>query len=77
MAAYAMHGQKFSCTPAQEVDGRCPISTGEQALRLYNLDKDAGMNLMALGVTAIVYRIVAYAVLKVARMRWDLKMLGC
>ncbi|KAH0536600.1 hypothetical protein FGG08_006533 [Glutinoglossum americanum] len=76
MAAYSMHGQKFSCSPTQEVDGQCPISSGEQVLKLYNLDKDAGMNLMALGVIALAYRMIALAVLKVARMRWDFEILG-
>jgi hypothetical protein len=75
MAPYSMHGQKFSCTPAQEVGGRCPISTGEQVLKLYNLDKNAGMNLLALGITAIIYRAVAFAVLGVARIRWNFEKL--
>ncbi|KAI9776803.1 MAG: hypothetical protein M1839_009354 [Geoglossum umbratile] len=75
MAVYALRGQEFGCTPAQKVDGQCPISTGEQVLKLYNLDKNARMNLMALGITAVVYRLAAYAVLKVARTHWDFDIL--
>ncbi|KAI9869134.1 MAG: hypothetical protein M1813_002958 [Trichoglossum hirsutum] len=75
-AVYAMRGQTFGCTKAQEVDGLCPIRTGEQVLRLYNLNKNPGMNLMALGITTVVYRVVAFAVLKSARMQWDLKVPG-
>jgi ABC-2 type transporter len=71
MAAYSMHGRKFTCKLSQKVNGECPISTGEQVLELYNLDKNPGMNLMALVITTVVYRVVAYAVLKVARMHWD------
>lgn len=68
LAPYAMRNQQFTCMDAQRLpDGRCPIENGRQVLQLYNLDKDAAMNVMALGVCTIVYRIVAYAVLKVMR----------
>lgn len=67
MAIYSLQGQRFTCTPAQEIDGQCPISTGEQVLKLYSLDKDAGLNLMALGITTLVYRLLAYGVLMFAR----------
>jgi hypothetical protein len=36
-------------------------------LQLYNLDKNAPMNVMALGICTIAYRLVAYAMLKVMR----------
>jgi ABC-type multidrug transport system ATPase subunit len=73
LAAYSMRGQIFSCRPEQQVDGRCPLSTGEEVLALYNLEIDAGMNLLALGVTTVVYRIVAFALLWLAKMPFDLK----
>ncbi|KAI9767682.1 MAG: hypothetical protein M1840_005554 [Geoglossum simile] len=76
MAAYSMPGQNFTCAPSQKVNGECPISVGEQVLELYNLDKNPRMNLIALGVTTVVYRVVAYAVLKMARTHWDLDILG-
>lgn len=68
LAPYSLRHQQFTCTPAQRLsDGSCPISTGQEVLELYNLDKDAAMNIMALGVCTIAYRLVAYALLKVIR----------
>ncbi|KAI2792908.1 putative ABC transporter ATP-binding protein/permease [Penicillium oxalicum] len=68
LAPFSMHGQVFDCTPSQQLaDGSCPISTGEQVLDLYNLNKDGPMNVMALGVCTIIYRLVAYLFLKAMR----------
>lgn len=68
LAPYSLHGQKFHCSAAQQLaDGSCPITSGEQVLRLYNLDKSGPMNIMALGVCTIIYRFVAYAFLKAMR----------
>ncbi|KAK2734924.1 hypothetical protein FQN57_001421 [Myotisia sp. PD_48] len=65
LAPYSMTGRYFTCADHQRLpDGRCPIDTGEQVLALYNLEKNPEINLMALGVCAIVYRLVAYALLK-------------
>jgi hypothetical protein len=68
LAPYAMRDQHFSCTASQLLaNGTCPIQTGQQVLQLYNLDKNAPMNVMALGICTIAYRLVAYAMLKVMR----------
>lgn len=68
MAHYALQGQHFDCSAAERLaDGDCPITTGEQVLKLYNLDKNGPMNVMALGVCTIIYRCVAYAFLKAMR----------
>lgn len=68
LAPYSMKHTSFFCTPTQQLaDGSCPITSGQQVLDLYNLDKDGPMNIMALGVCTIAYRIVAYALLKVIR----------
>lgn len=68
LASYSMANHHFTCSDSQRMpSGNCPIETGEQALKLYNLDKNPEMNLMALGVCTIVYRVVAYGLLKVAR----------
>jgi len=37
---------------------------------LYNLNTNPGLNIMALGVCAVVYRLVAYLLLKFLRTRW-------
>lgn len=68
LAPYSMHDQHFDCTPSQRLaDGHCPIQTGEQVLDLYNLNTDGAMNVLALGVCTLVYRVVAYAFLKAMR----------
>ncbi|EGC42301.1 ABC transporter [Histoplasma capsulatum var. duboisii H88] len=68
LASYSMANHHFTCGDSQRMpSGNCPIETGEQALKLYNLDKNPEMNLMALGICTIVYRVVAYGLLKVAR----------
>jgi ABC-type multidrug transport system ATPase subunit len=71
LASQAFRGQKFTCLDFQKLpNGRCPQETGEEVLQLYNLDKSLGLNLMALGIVTIVYRIVAYLVLKAKREKW-------
>ncbi|KMU90335.1 ATP-binding cassette sub-family G member 5 [Coccidioides immitis H538.4] len=69
LAPYAMTGQVFTCTDAQRLpNGNCPIETGEQVLMLYNQDdKNPAINVMALGLVAIGYRLVAYLLLKAMR----------
>ncbi|KAL1643823.1 hypothetical protein SLS61_009139 [Didymella pomorum] len=70
MAPYTLRDQQFSCKDWQKINGQCPITTGQQVLDLYKLDKDPEMYLMALGICAIVYRFLAYVVLKCVKERW-------
>lgn len=68
---YTLRGQVFTCNEYQRLpSGKCPIETGEQVLRLYHLDGNAGLNLLALALCAIVYRAVAYLLLKAKRSHW-------
>lgn len=68
LAPYSMHGQVFHCSDSQRLaSGSCPVDSGEQVLKLYNLDKSGPMNVMALGVCTIIYRVVAYAFIKAMR----------
>ncbi|KAF3051314.1 hypothetical protein E8E11_005378 [Didymella keratinophila] len=70
MASYTLRDQQFTCEDWQKINGQCPITTGQQVLDLYKLDKDPEMYLMALGICAIVYRFLAYVVLKCVKERW-------
>lgn len=71
VAPYTLRGVVFSCTEAQKLpDGQCPIATGEAALKLYNLDGNAGLNLLAVGICVVVYRMLAFLVLKARVTRW-------
>lgn len=64
LASYSMQGQTFTCTEVQRLpNGQCPIADGAQVLALYNLDKNAGLNLMGLGICTVAYRLLAYALL--------------
>jgi len=72
LAPYTLTGIRFTCPDAQKLpNGECPISTGEQVLSLYNLDANAGLNLMALGLCVVAYRMLAYVLLVARRTRWD------
>ncbi|OJD15631.1 hypothetical protein AJ78_04123 [Emergomyces pasteurianus Ep9510] len=68
LAGYSVAGHHFTCSDSQRLpNGSCPIETGEQALKLYNLNKNPEMNLMALGICTILYRLVAYGLLRIIR----------
>ena len=72
LAPYSLQGVKFSCDASQKKNnarGECPLETGEQVLRLYGLDKNAGLNILALGITVVVYRILAFGILAVKKRR--------
>ncbi|TVY36606.1 putative ABC transporter ATP-binding protein/permease [Lachnellula occidentalis] len=65
---YSLRHLTFHCTSAQRLpDGTCPITTGKQVLDLYALDTNPAM---ALGICTLVYRLLAYALLKGMRMHW-------
>ncbi|KAI9730845.1 MAG: hypothetical protein M1834_005563 [Cirrosporium novae-zelandiae] len=73
VASYAMDGQTFTCGQAERLsNGQCPISTGQDVLDLYNLDANPWLNLVGTAIATVVYRVVAYLLLKLARTHWDL-----
>jgi hypothetical protein len=75
LAPYSLRDITFTCNDSQRLpNGECTISTGQQVLQLYDLDTNPGMNLMALGVCTLVYRLLAFLLLKAMRTHWpDLK----
>lgn len=73
LAPYTLDGFHFTCSPDQKVGGRCPIETGEDALALFGLQgSSAWKNLVALVACTVVYRLVAYAVLRVKMAQWGI-----
>ena len=59
---------EFTCTDAQRLpDGSCPIQTGRQVLDLFNYHTSLGSNIWALVAVTVAYRLVAYAVLRLAK----------
>ncbi|KAG8529412.1 uncharacterized protein KY384_006049 [Bacidia gigantensis] len=70
LAPYSFKGVTFHCEDHQRMpNGECPIGTGEEALKVYNFETNPALNLLALGVCVVAYRLLAYLILKVARMR--------
>ncbi|KAK2761146.1 hypothetical protein FQN54_001667 [Arachnomyces sp. PD_36] len=62
---YVMEGLNFTCDDDQRLqDGKCPVETGRDVLRLYNLDHDPMPYVAALGGCIVVYRFLAYLTLK-------------
>ena len=77
LAPYSMEGVVLGCKDNQRLpNGRCPVEDGKEALRLYGLDTNPGLQLMALGILTVAYRVVAYLLLKVVRTRWGWGALG-
>lgn len=71
IAPYALRNEKFYCKPEQQLaNGTCPIETGKQVLELYDFDVDPVVNVAALAGCLVVYRLLAWLLLKLARARW-------
>ncbi|KAL2887560.1 hypothetical protein HOO65_050681 [Ceratocystis lukuohia] len=70
VAAYSLRGVKFTCDDTQRrPDGRCQIATGEDALELYHLNDDPVKNVIALAACVVIYRLLAWGLLKAVKRR--------
>jgi hypothetical protein len=71
LAPYSLSAIIFTCNDNQKLpNGQCPITTGKEVLQLYKLDSDPGLNIAALGVVTVLYRVLAYLLLKAVRGHW-------
>ncbi|KAI1763104.1 P-loop containing nucleoside triphosphate hydrolase protein [Hypoxylon sp. FL1150] len=71
LAPFSLRGVTFTCDDSQRLpNGQCTIETGEQVLDLYKLNVDPVVNIGALAATIVVYRLVAWLLLRLARTRW-------
>ncbi|KAL8287852.1 hypothetical protein RB600_003672 [Gaeumannomyces tritici] len=71
VAPFTLRGVEFSCEDAQRLpNGACRIATGEDVLDLYKLNVNGGHNLAYLAACAVVYRLVAWALLRAVRTKW-------
>ncbi|KAI0598439.1 ABC transporter [Biscogniauxia sp. FL1348] len=71
LASFSLRGVAFTCNDGQRLpDGSCAIETGEQVLDLYKLNVDGVVNLIALAATVVIYRLLAWAMLRLVRTRW-------
>ncbi|WYZ43271.1 hypothetical protein EsH8_VI_000970 [Colletotrichum jinshuiense] len=72
LAPYSLESVTFTCNDGQRLpNGRCPIETGEDVLNLYKFNVDPKVNIAALAGCVVVYRLVAWALLRAARTRLD------
>lgn len=66
MTEYMLAGRRFSCADSERLDGgSCPVSAGEEVLRLYKMDGDPSYNLIGLAVCLVAYRVTAYVAVKI------------
>ncbi len=72
---YAFRGLVFSCDDDQRLaDGTCAVSSGEQVLDMFELGGiNAQLNLGAIVVAMVLYRLLAYAVLKIVKAKFKVE----
>ncbi|OLN97692.1 putative ABC transporter ATP-binding protein/permease [Colletotrichum chlorophyti] len=72
LAPYSLESVTFTCNDAQRLpNGRCPVETGEDVLNLYKFNVDPNVNMAALAGCVVVYRLVAWALLRAARLHLE------
>lgn len=68
---YSLERQTFTCEDYQKLpNGRCPIETGEDVMRVYDYKFDPELNMVYVAAVTVAYRLVAYLVLKAKKMSW-------
>ncbi|CAF3484152.1 hypothetical protein SNK03_012781 [Fusarium graminearum] len=71
VAPYSLRGIEFTCNNEQRLEnGKCPIETGQDVLELYSFDVDPVVNIACLAACVVVYRLLAWGLLKIARTHW-------
>jgi hypothetical protein len=71
LAPYSLRHITFTCSAEQRLpNGECTITNGMQVLRLYDLDVNPEVNIAGLAACTVVYRLLAYLLLKGMRMHW-------
>lgn len=65
VAYYSMRSLSFKCNFHDE---SCPISTGEEALKLYKFDESPVTSIIGMVACVVTYRILAWILLKVSKM---------
>ncbi len=72
---YTFRGLVFSCDDGQRLaDGTCAVSSGEQVLDTFELGGiNAQLNLGAIVVAMVLYRLLAYGVLKLVKAKFKVE----
>lgn len=64
----------FYCKPEQlAADGTCPVTSGEDVLKLYDLDVNTTAYVVGMVACLVIYRILAYGLLRLKLMHWRLR----
>lgn len=70
----AFEGEQFSCDgQVTDSNGGCAFDTGKKVLQNYGLESDVPAFLGALAAAVVIYRLVAYAILKLVRLQRGMK----
>lgn len=68
---YSLDGVVFTCTEYQRLpSGECPIQNKADVEKLYKIGGNKELSVLALGLCAIGYRLLAYVILKIKKTRW-------
>jgi ABC-type multidrug transport system ATPase subunit/ABC-type multidrug transport system permease subunit len=67
LSVLSLENVEFTCTESQEINGLCPLTTGKEALLLFGLDVNPGTYIGYLAMIMVVYRMLAYIILKAKR----------
>ncbi|OBT84548.1 hypothetical protein VE02_06800 [Pseudogymnoascus sp. 03VT05] len=71
LAPYTLRPITLTCTAAQALpDGTCTVPDGEAVLALFRLDGNERLELLGVAIATVVYRLLAWALLRVARTHW-------
>lgn len=71
VAPFSLRDIKFTCTDEQKLpNGNCPYTTGQEILDLYGFNVDPVVNIGCLAACIVVYRLIAWALLRLMRARW-------
>lgn len=70
VASYSLAGVTFTCNDSQRLpDGKCPIEDGGDVLDLYKFNSDPVVNIAALAGCIVIYRLLAWGLLRAVRGR--------
>lgn len=74
LAPYTLRGVELTCEASQRIPGteQCIVSSGEQVLQLFGFqDANPGLEILGVGLGTIIYRLLAWALLKAVRTHWS------
>ncbi len=74
LAPYTLRGVQLTCGPDQQIPGSddCIVSNGEAVLELFDFaGNNRGLEILGVGLATLIYRLLAYALLKAVRTHWS------